>query len=1060
MDKNVYKILAVILLIFIVQFSQAQNIRVTGTIKDIKGEVLPGVSIRVKNTAAGTTSTQAGKYDIAVKSGKSILTFTLVGFKIAEVPVNERREINITLYEEDTKLNEVVVVGYGSVKKGDLTGSVGVVNMADLAKAPVPSFADALAGRVAGVTVKANDGQPGSQMNITVRGVGSLTQNVSPLFVVDGFAMEDFDLGTLSPDDVASISVLKDASSTAIYGARGSNGVIVIETKKGKTGPPAVRYNGSLGFSNVTKRLKMMDPYEFIKFELERFATAVTPVYFPNLAAGATPDPEVYKNQAGIDWQDKVLTTGITQIHNLSVAGGANGTKYLASGSYYKGDGTIINTQYNKMQGRVSLDQVISRKVMAGVNMNYIRENSSGILPSDGAIGGSSSSSFFTSAWGYRPIAGPQPGAEDALENELIDPYLNPTNDFRINPVLMAENEVRSYDNTNFLANGYLNYNITKDLVLTVRANLDHRLRQNNYFYNSKTRYGVVRPGISGLGVQAGVSYSQYNLVSNENFLTYKKQFSTDHQLELKAGASLEQINVQNFGLKSTSIPNEELGLSGLDEGTPLPNTAVISQSAMQSFFGGANYSYKSKYLFTASFRADGSSKFAPGNKWGYFPSGAFAWRMSDEKFMQRLPAISDAKLRISYGLSGNNRVGDFSYLSSLSLPVASYYSFNNQTPAKGTSPSNLGNSDLKWETSAQLDLGYDLSLFKNRIDLTVDVYRKTTDNLLLLATLPLTSGYATGYKNIGSIRNDGLEISLATVNIHAKDFTWSSEFNISFNKNKILSLNDNQPYMLNTVSWDGNYSSTPLYISQVGGPAAEFWGLIWDGNYQYSDFDLVAGKYVLKSNITTNGNPRQNIQPGDIKYKDLNGDLVVNASDRTTIGKTLPIHMGGFSNDFSYKGFKLNVFFQWSYGNNIFNANRIVFEGGYNVLPFQNQYATYADRWTPTNPSNTLFRAGVGGAGSGAGPNGALSSLTIEDGSYLKLKTVALEYGIPAKYLNKIQIKSLTLGVSAQNLYTWTKYSGVDPEVSVRNSILTPGFDFSAYPQARTIVFSIKSTF
>lgn len=1037
----------------------------TGVVKESRtGVPLAGATLLLGKTNVSAITNERGEFRIKVPAEKGELIVSYVGYTTQTIMFNKNQNKIVISLEPITnnQLNDVLIIGYGSVKKKDLTGSVSSVDIEDLVKAPVPSFADALAGRVPGIVVTSNDGQPGSQANITIRGIGSLTQSVSPLFVVDGFAMESFDLGTLSPEDISSITVLKDASSTAIYGARGSNGVIVIETKKGKIGKPVIRYNGSIGFNKITKRMEMMSPYEFIKFELDRFPTESKAVYFPNLAPGEKPDPELYRNVAGIDWQDKVLRLGKTQIHNLSLSGGANGTKYITSLSYYDGQGTIINTQYNRVQGRLGLDQTINKKLNAGINANYSYEHSSGIIPSDGIISGSSTSSFFSSVWGYRPVAAPRQSASDSLENQLIDPYLNPTNDFRINPVIMAENEDRNNYNTNFIVNAYLNYTITKNLILTIRGNADRRIRENNYFYNSKTRLGIIRQGISGLGVQGGISFSKYNLISNENYVSYSKTFNTNHQLDIKLGGSWEKISVNNYGLKVQNIPNEELGLSGLDQGIPLSNTSVITESALQSFFGRINYNYRSKYLFTFSFRADGSSKFAPENRWGYFPSGAFAWRMSDEKLIKRLTFISDAKLRVSYGLSGNNRVGDFSYLSSIGLPTSSYYSFNNQTPSRGAAPGNLGNSDLKWETSSQLDIGYDLSLFKSKIVLGVDYYNKKTTDLLLNATLPLISGFSSGFKNIGSIRNEGLEFSLSTINVKRNGFLWQTDFNISFNNNKILSLNQDQPFLLSTVSWDGNYSSTPLYISRVGESASQFWGLVWDGVYQYEDFDQnTNGTYTLKSTIPTNGNARANIYPGDIKYKDLNGDGIVNAQDRTVIGRTLPKHTGGFNNNFSYKGFSLNIFFQWSYGNDIFNANRILFEGGYNVRPFQNQVASYANRWTPTNPSNTMFRASAGSSpSSGAGPNGALSSLTLEDGSYLRLKTIALDYNIPEKFLQKLKISNLSIGAAAQNIYTWTKYSGVDPEVSSRNSILTPGFDFSSYPRAKTIVFSIKATF
>jgi TonB-dependent starch-binding outer membrane protein SusC len=1054
-----YVTLCLIFSFFTVIQASGQKI-VTGEVTNINGEALTGVSVLIKNTGAGTATDRKGKFKLTVPNNKAVLVFTHTGYEAHDETIGDRTSLTIVLQEGKGKMDEVVVIGYGTAKRKDLTGAVGIVNIQDLNKAPVPSFDYALQGRVAGVTISSNDGQPGSQPNITIRGVGSLTQNTSPLYVVDGFPMESFNPSDLNPNDIASITVLKDASSTAIYGARGSNGVIMIETKKGRISAPVITYSGSMGINSVTKKMKMMDPYEFIKFNLERFPSVTIPIYFPNLAAGDTPDPSIYKNVPGIDWQDLIFQNGVTQIHNLSLTGGTKDTKYSLSGSIYNQDGIVIYSNYKRYQGRISLDQTVNSKVTAGVNINYSKSKSSGTLPADGLFSGSGTSSLFFSVWGYRPIAGPLPTDNAELEENLLDPTLNPGNDFRINPVINLQNQIQDNFNTNFIGNAYFTYKIANNLSLRVQGGVNNRLLEKDYFYNSKTAIGVPRPGITALGVQGGISNYQTSIWSNENTVSYKRSFLRDHQIEILGGLSFQEINSRNAGLAVVNIPNEELVLSGLDEGIPLSNTALVSSSTLQSSFGRLNYSYKSKYLATFSFRADGSSKFAPGNRWGYFPSGAFAWKMSEEKFMQKILFISDAKLRASYGASGNNRVGDFDYLSSIVLPISNYYSFNNQTPSRGAVPGQIGNDQLTWETSKQFDLGYDLSLFNSRISLTVDAYRKRTDNLLLRADLPLISGYSSAYKNVGSIQNEGLELSFNTLNIKKSNFSWESSFNISFNRNKVLSLNSGQNELLTKVAWDGNYPN-PLYRASVGGPAAEFYGLIWDGVYQYSDFDLVSGKYVLKPEIPTNGNPRANIYPGDIKYRDINTDGIINTQDFTTIGRTLPKHTGGFGNNFSYKRISLNVFFQWSYGNQIFNANRVFFEGGFNVRTLQNQFASYADRWEPDNPSNKYFRASAGASpSSGAGPNGYVSSMDIEDGSYLRLKTVSLDYALPGKYLQRVGIKSLALSLSGQNLYTWTKYSGMDPEVSVRNSILTPGFDFSAYPRAKTLVFGLKATF
>ncbi|GAB1462334.1 hypothetical protein MASR2M52_03160 [Pedobacter sp.] len=436
------------------------------------------------------------------------------------------------------------------------------------------------------------------------------------------------------------------------------------------------------------------------------------------------------------------------------------------------------------------------------------------------------------------------------------------------------------------------------------------------------------------------------------------------------------------------------------------------------------------------------------------FPSVAAAWNMSEEDFLKQNSAISNAKLRLSYGISGNNRVGDFSNRSSFNQTQFSAYSFDNGTPIKSIIPLTLGNENLKWESTKQFNIGYDFGMFKNRVEIIIDAYRKTTHDLLLEADLPKTSGFLKAFKNVGTIRNDGLEFTLNTTNIANKNFTWSSNFNISFNRNKVLALTEGKTSLLTNspLFMDGAFNM-PLYISQLNQPAGLFYGYVFEGIYQYNDFDEVAPRaYYLKPGVATNGQNREVIQPGDIKYKDINGDGIVNDLDLTIIGRGQPVHIGGFNNNFTYKGFDLNVFFQWSYGNDIINANRLVLEGQTGTTRFNiNQLASYENRWSPTNPSNELFRAG------GQGPIGRYSSRVIEDGSYLRLKTLSLGYNIKGKSGWRLKFNSLRLYASAQNLLTFTNYTGMDPEVAVRNSVLTPGYDFSAYPQSRTIIFGLN---
>lgn len=1030
-------------------FSQSIK-RVSGTITDGQSkESLIGVSVKIKSTNQGVATDAKGNFTIQA-TDNDVLVITYIGYDKQEVEVKSNA-FNIALKPNSVSLNEVVInVGYGNTKKGDLTGSISQANVSDMAKAPVGSFDQALGGRIAGVQVSSSDGQPGAEgVNIVIRGANSLTQSNAPLYVIDGFPIVSPDNGALNPDDIASLTVLKDASATAIYGSRGANGVIVIETKKGKNGPPIITYNGSFGFQQVEKKMAMMNAYDFVKYQYELNPTAAAATY---LANGTTLDS--YKNVKGIDWQDQLFRTAPTQIHNIALRGGTDKTRYSISGSAYDQNAIIINSGYDRYQGRVSVDQTVNEKLKAGINVNYSSMSSYGQQASEDTKSNSSTSTLLYSVWGYRPVSGR--GDNSALLNSILDDAVDPQTDYRINPIISAQNEYRHNDIKNLLTNGYLNYSITKNLVLNITGGLNNRVVKTGSFFNSLTSRGTPLIPSNTKGSNGSIYYNERNIWSNENTLTYNKKFNEDNKLDAVAGFSLQGIRDNTDGFAASQVPNESLGVNGLANGVDDGKVTLDSQSKLESFLGRVNYGYKSKYLFTASFRADGSSKFIKGQRWGYFPSGAFGWRMSDESFMKNLSFISNAKLRLSYGLTGNNGVGDFSYLPVVSITTKSNYSFQNASPTNGLAVTALGNSDLKWETTAQADLGYDLSLFNNRIDISADIYRKTTKNLLLLADLPPSSGYANVYKNIGKVQNQGLEFTINTININSKSFKWESNFNISFNNSKVLELNEGQQFILSAVSWETNYNSSSLYITKIGQPVSQFYGYVFDGIYQKSDFNISpSGNVVsLKATVPTNGNSRETIKPGDIKYKDLNGDGVITAADQTVIGRTTPIHTGGFSNNFTYKGFSLNVLLQWSYGNDIFNANRLLFEGNSRASYNLNQYASYNNRWTDSNPSNTLYRVG------GQGPLGYYSSRVLEDGSFLKLKTVSLSYNISSQFIKKLNIRSLAVTASAQNLYTFTKYTGMDPEVSTKNSALTPGFDYSAYPYARTLVFGINASF
>ncbi|MDX9880484.1 MAG: TonB-dependent receptor [Prolixibacteraceae bacterium] len=1040
----------VILFFFLLPFSLiAQEVTVRGrVIHAVDRLPLPGVSVFVKATTKGVITDLNGNYVLSGVSSNATLVFTFVGMKRFETSVSGKTVIDVSLEEETVGIEEVIAIGYGTVKKSDLTGAVGNVEVKSMAKAPVGSFTEALAGRVAGLQVSAYSGQPGEDMNILIRGTGSLTQSTSPLFVVDGFPVENLDPSTLNLEEIETMTVLKDASSTAIYGSRAANGVILIKTKRGMVSKPVITFNASLGIQNNWKKMDLMEPYEFVKYISELHPTQqYVKNYFLN-----DKTLEDYRDVEGINVADLVFRTGAVNIYNLSIRGGNEETKYSISGSIYDQEGIIINTGLKRYNGRVTLDQDLSPKLKTGLTANYSGVKSYGQSVSSFSSANSVSSTALFRTWVYRPVT---PDLSPDLLYEDVDEDAIYAGDIRINPFVDLENQHQLTDQGLLEANGYINYEILKGLNFKITGGIRRQVTQTERFYNSKTAQGNPLNPNNLNGIWGTLSTANANAWMNEYILTYNKTFANDHVLTGLGLFSLNKYTSDSNGFSSKMLPNESLGIAGMNEGVAFDPVSATSESTLSSYATRWDYSYKSKYLFSATFRADGSSKFSDKNKWGYFPGVSAAWNMEQEDFFKTaFPFISNSKLRVSYGSNGNNRVGDFARFAQLTQSLDGY-SYNNQTPTGAVYVSAMANDDLKWEKTTKIDIGYEIGFFEKRINMEIDLYRNTTTDLLLNSPLPPTTGFSSTIKNIGSLKNEGLEITINTVNVQNRSFRWTSNFNISFNKNKIIELTRGQQNLTYVAKYESQYS-TPLYISEIGNPIGMMYGYVWDGNYQYDDFDNPSpGVYLLKNSVTTNGMARESIQPGDIKYKDLNGDLVVNTYDKTIIGRGQPIHIGGFLNNLVYKQFSLNIFLQWSYGNHIYNANRLALEGNSNGRLNMNQFASYIDRWSPDNQTNKNFRSG------GPGPVGYHSSRVVEDGSFLRLKTVSLEYSLPRQICSKLFMRDLTLNVSAQNLYTLTNYSGLDPEVSVSgNKTLGPGFDFSAYPQPQTIVFGVKATF
>jgi TonB-dependent SusC/RagA subfamily outer membrane receptor len=890
-----------------------------------------------------------------------------------------------TVAQEKPSADEIVV-GFGTIKKRNLTGSVTEVNVKDVAKAPVYSFTEALGGRAGGLQVSAADGQPGAAMNIQIRNLNSLFQHNAPLFVIDGIITPDFQAAALNPDDIETLNILKDAAATTIYGTLASNGVVLIKTKKGHDGQPVFSFNNALGFQDVTKKMELMSPHEFVKYQEELNASRTAARYFSNGKTLAN-----YQNEEGIDWQDLIFRRSLVRMHNLSLSGGSSTNKYYISGSNFDQEGVITSSDAKKHQIRVAVDQIVTDKLTIGFNANYSKLSNSGQLVA--AQSGNFYSFFNSRVWGYRPVAG---NNYDLLNSEYdIDASDNFA--YRLNPVLLNKKEQRKNESSDLFASANLDYAITQDFTFRSTGSLINRKFEisTSHAYTGSP----VAPNEYITSTRSTVKNDR-NYWTNDNTLTFDKVFNEDYQLNVLAGFAIrgEKSEYNNY-----SFSNE------INSGKNFRS----EKFEHKSYFGRFIYGYQSKYFLEGSYRADKSSAFSTVN---HRSSGSFAWNMHREDFLKNLTTLSESKFRMSYGKE------------------------------KGF-----------YRKSEQYNAGYDLGLFNHRLALNVDVYQRTLENYSFDASYPLNNTIQNpGFNSqmpTEKLRNRGLEFNLNTINVRSSSFSWQTNFNINFSKNKILQLSGNREFHRFYGDIDTRFNSQLLYEARVDQSAGAIYGLVFDGVYQYTDFNQSgSGAYTLKDNVPYYGGFPLGIRPGDVKYKDINGDGLLNTDDAGTIGNGLPLHTGGFLNNFTYKNFDLNIFFQWSYGNDIYNANRLFFEGNALRVLDLNQFASYTNRWTPENPTNENYRAG--------GPEYFHSSRVVEDGSYLRLKTASLAYNVPQKLINKLHLTKLQLHVTGQNLLTFTKYTGMDPEVSVRNHTQMPGVDMSAYPQARTLMFGINASF
>ncbi|MCC8408578.1 TonB-dependent receptor [Mucilaginibacter sp. UR6-1] len=1012
---------------------------------------IPGASVTVKGTATSTATDANGNFTIRAKVG-DVLVFTSIGYVPAESKVAGTGPVSITLATSRSNLNEVVVIGYGTQKRKDLTGSIASISSKELATAQATTFDQALQGRVAGVMVQSASGQPGGAASVTIRGLGTLLANKDPLYVIDGVIIPpNFNsstggvylgnnqlntnpLSTISPADIASIDVLKDASAIAIYGSQGSAGVVVITTKRGKAGAPRINFDGYYGTQRVYKQIPMLNLREYAEFVNTR--TAIQ---------GGEPRADFVNPQylgEGSNWQKELFKSAATYTGNLSISGGDERTQYLIGGNYFNQDGLIVGSDFKRQSFKLNLDNQTTRwlKIGNSLTISNVKENVN-----------SSQYNVVGSALGLTPdIAIQNPDGSITFPPDFVGNY-NP------NPIAAASLNTNTLGRTQIFGNLYAEVKILEGLTL-----------RNEYSLNMD--YGNVDQFTPSLLINTSKTQSRSFVQATNNksytfrnFLTYDRTVFSDLNLNLLLGheASTGKYTYLS-GSRTGFVANNPQGLS-LGDAKTATNGGGYSDYANEAYFSRLNLNYRGKYLLTANVRNDGNSNFAPGNRWVVTYGFAGAWDIAKENFLLNNKIIDQAKLRLGYGLTNNANIPGYSYGAAVSLQTVGL--------GQGARVTNIANPDVKWETTKGYNIGVDLGFLKNRIQLTADAYYRKTQNLLMVAPLPLYAGITgTGQLNaptvnIGSIENKGLEFALNTKNILQKDFTWSSTITATIGNTKILSLNDMNAYLTGIID-NGQISVTR---TAVNGGIGSFFGYISEGVYR-DGADLTNSPKPANQTI----DPRNGVWVGDTKLKDLNKDGVIDQNDQTYLGSPIPKMQYGFNNNFTYKNFDLTIFFNGNYGNKILNYEKVKHQdpnGGTHyftstldyaklALVDPNGSATDANNIYVTNPGTLIPAIRIAG---NPATNTSLSNRFIEDGSYLRLKNINLGYKLPQNLLTKYKISSLRVFASCTNLFTITNYSGFDPEIgsalpsSNGTNSLTTGIDWGHYPAPRIYTFGFN---
>ena len=994
---------------------------VTGTVIDENGIPLIGAGIVSEDGKRGAVTDLDGRYAVTLLPSDNIITVSYIGYTSQSIVIGGRTKIDVQLKpDESNSLNEVVVIGYGTSRKVDLTGSVASVKMADIEDTPMVSVDQALQGKIAGVDVMSTSGEPGASSSIRVRGTRSIEASNEPLIVVDGVMDAVQDLSEINPADIESINVLKDASSTAIYGSRGANGVVMITTKKGFTAKPSVNAKVTYGVAHLARNLDLMNTQELIRYRNDK-------VYFDNLEAGngssnvPAYDMNAYRNNT--NWIDEITRTAFSETANLSLSGKTKGTSYFTSIGLNNTEGIVDDSGFTRLSARFNISHDFSKWLTLGLQANYTysKEN-----PNKANIGGTN---LYTGAVYLAPYLGAYSDTNPLYEGGSY-----------INTPRVAIDKIEHYK-TRKVANysGIVTIKPVKGLVVkSQNTYTPHNAHVFKYEPNSlPARY-------DGQGGKAyRKEYDSIKLLS-ENTVTYTGKYRGGHNLELLAGYSASMQYNDNVEITADGILDDNLKWYNLNAVGSKENytiTTLTDKIVRHSLFARGNYNYKSRYYLTLTARYDGSSNFAANRKWGFFPSGAFKWNISNEKFLNRVRWIDNLALRLSYGQSGNDGIAAYRSLGVYNSSTSGAIFGGSQSA--GFYPNRVANPDLTWETTTSYNAGLDFSILKNRLSMTVDAYYSTTEDLLLTLQTIESTGYQSRYTNLGKTSNRGLEFSVSSVNVQRRNFGWSTEFSISCNEQMVEDIG--QETYVSVLDSKGHM----MYGYKEGYPLNSLWGYQYEGVFK-TEQELIdnqtSKEYV--STVMYSGKNKDTML-GRPKYKDVDNDGMLTEKDLVWQGSSDPFLFGGLQNTFDIYGFRLGVYFAYSLGGKIYNYSELAMAGAFST----NQYRYMLDSWHPVrNPDSDLPRAG-------SVERHVPSSLQVHDASYLRLKTLSLSYKFDMSKNKKAKLRDITLGLSGENLFLWTEYNGFDPDVSTNSDTSVPlrRVDMGAYPRARTVVFTLQ---